>query len=89
MLPSNLTLDELIRMGAVPEALLPIIERWQQDQQSVIDDAVEKETEHLREQIYFAQNLLEELETAIDRETKMAEFKKTFRRLLDDTSFER
>jgi hypothetical protein len=85
----NLTLDEMIRLGMVPDALLLVIERWHQEQQSAIDDAVEKQTEHLREQIYFAQNLLDDLETEIDRETKMAEFRVTFRRLLDDTSFER
>ena len=89
MIPTNLTLDEMIRMGLVPEALLPVIERWQADQQSAIDDAVEKETEVIREQLYFALNLIDDLEIEIDRETKMAEFRKTFRRMLDDTSFER
>lgn len=89
MMPNNLTLEEMIRMGLVPEALLPVIERWQADQQSAIDDAVEKETEVIREQLYFARNLIHAIETEVDRETKMAEFKKTFRRMLDDSSFER
>lgn len=89
MLPTNLTLEEMIRMGLVPEVLLPVIERWQADQQSAIDDAVEKETEVIREQLYFARNLIDDLEIEVDRETKMAEFIKTFRRMLDDTSFER
>lgn len=89
MIPTNLTLEETIRLGIVPEALLPVIERWQSDQQSAIDDAVEKETELIRKQLYFARNLLDDLEAAIDSQTKMAEFKKTFRRMLDDSSFER
>lgn len=89
MLPTNLTLDEMIRLGMVPEALLPVIERWQAEQQSAIDEAVEKETEVIREQLYFARDLIDDLEIEVDCETKMAEFRKTFRRMLDDTSFER
>lgn len=89
MIPTNLTLEEMTRLGMVPEALLPVIERWQSDQQSIIDDAVEKETEIIHEQLFFARNLLYDLEAAVDSQTKMAEFKKTFRRLLDDSSFER
>lgn len=89
MIPTNLTLEEMIRLGVVPEALLPVIERWQSDQQSAIDDVVEKETEVIQEQLYFARNLIHALEAEVNRETKMAEFKKTFRHMLDDSSFER
>lgn len=54
-----------------------------------IEGIVEKEVESLSEQISFAQQTLEEIEAVLDRSTRLSEFKKSFRSILDESYFER
>jgi hypothetical protein len=85
----GLTLDELIRGGHVPDYLLDALSKSEQAINDRIEEAVDQEVELLREQLYFARTLLDELEEVVDRETQMSRFRKKFRQMLDDSSFER
>lgn len=40
------------------------------------------------EQVYFAEVLIGNLVRSLDRETRLSEFKKTFKRMLAESSFE-
>lgn len=51
--------------------------------------AWDRQEELLREQIFFAQELISELECQLNRTTRLTEFKKDFDRILADSLFER
>jgi hypothetical protein len=48
-----------------------------------------KKVEIIHEQLFFATELLDSIEYHLNKETRMSEFKKTFRRLLEDSMLER
>lgn len=85
----NMTYDELLRFGLVPEFIDRTVAPKGAELQAKIDDAVYDETEVLREQISNAQALLDQLESGVDRLNKMSEFRKFFRDALENTYFER
>jgi len=49
----------------------------------------DKRLEAISEQLYFANELIESIEYHLEKETRMSEFKKTFRGLLEESSLER
>lgn len=89
MIPTNLTLDEALKFYDLPQPVLDAIERERQGCQTAVEEAENQRTESLREQIYFAQELVDAIESAADSYTVMKEFRAKLRVLLDDTSFER
>ena len=89
MIPTNLTLDEALKFYELPQPVLDAIERERQVWQDALTEAENQRIESLREQIYFAQELLDAIEDAADSHTVMKEFRAKLRVLLDDTSFER
>lgn len=86
---NNLTMEEMERFELVPDFILKASAPNEVKIQERIDDAVYDETETLREQIYNAQALLEQLENGVDSINKMSEFRKFFRDALDNSYFER
>lgn len=85
----NLTLEEMERFDMVPDFYLKAARVSEQAVQDRIDEAVEKELESIREQLYFARELIDIIEEDADKFTKMTEFRKAFRSRLDESSFER
>lgn len=86
---NNLTLEEMARFELVPDFILKAAAPNEAKVQERIDDAVHDETETLREQIYNAQALLDQLENGVDSINKMSEFRKFFRDALENNYFER
>lgn len=89
MIPSNLTLDEVLKFYDLPQPVLDAIERERSVWQTATEEAENQRIESVREQIYFAQELIDGIEQAADDHTVMKQFREKLRVLLDDTSFER
>lgn len=59
-----------------------------EERMEVVEIAVEKETERLREQIMFAQNLVDDLSHLLHNTGSLRDFKAAFKRVVSDSMFE-
>lgn len=59
------------------------------ERETLREEILEKETERLREQAYFAQELIDELESCLESCTKLKDFKAAFARIVENSYFER
>lgn len=65
-----------------------LLEEQENDYEEKLDQEIYNQTESLREQIYFAQELIESIKEHADSETRMKEFKKTLNILIENSLFE-
>lgn len=85
----SLNIEEAERLDLLSPLAMRFINELRQDTENLISDAVDEQTEIIREQVSFAQNLIEEIEQLAEKETVMKNFRKSLSQVIENSYFER
>lgn len=90
-IPGNTSPEEFFKYHCTDENAKAFYEKAAMESEKALADIryANSRIEALEEQLYFARELLDNLETAIDQTTRMSEFKRCFFIALEDSCFER
>lgn len=86
---NDMTIQEVLKVGTNEQVRekLETVDTIAADCKATIIKA-ERDTEITSEQLYFARELVEELQRVLKNTTRLADFKKTFKNMLDNSMLE-